>query len=172
MTLHYRKLLIASIAFPILVLGLLLVLMPTLMEARSSSVFSRMRSNIKTLEMQVEMAAALNRDDTLIEPLAQMRETVASQQDTLIDMRDVLLDEAEQGSGPGAITMISVMVGIAVTLSSVILSWRQDMREVRSESNAPRQDSLPAKKDNKRLSPAFTQAINRRSEAGRSAGYF
>ena len=53
MTLHYRKLLIASIAFPIIVVGLLAFCLPSLMHARSASTFGRLRANIKSLEMQL-----------------------------------------------------------------------------------------------------------------------
>ncbi len=65
MTLHYRRLLIVSIVFPIVVIGLLALFFPSLIQARSSSTFGQLRANIKSLDMQAEMIEMANDDETL-----------------------------------------------------------------------------------------------------------
>lgn len=149
MTLHYRKLMIASIAFPIVVVVLLVVFLPTLSEARSVSTFGRLRANIKALDMNVTMIEAINGDEALVGPIRELRETIANQQDALVDLREAMLDQTEQAAsstGPGWIALISTLVGIAGTLSSVLLSWRQDMREARAETQQQIRDFQPRRR--------------------------
>ena len=137
MTLHFRKLLIASIAFPIVVVVLLAICTPSLMQARSSSTFGRLRANIKSLDMQVALIEAANSDAALNAPIGELHETIARQQDALVGLREAMLDQTQQNansSGPGWIALVSALVGIAGTLSSVLLSWRQDVRQARTES--------------------------------------
>ena len=62
---------------------------------------------------------------------------IAQQQDALVDLREAMLDQTEKTAdtnGPGWIALVSTLVGIAGTLSSLLLSWRQDMREIRAQA--------------------------------------
>ena len=146
MTLHYRKLLIGSILFPVVVMGCLAISLPSLMPARGSSTFGQLRANAKSLPMQAVMIETVNQDPSLVQPIGELQEMIADQQDTLVDLRDVVLAETESAGGPGWVALVSALVsaivGMIGILSSVLLSWRQDMRQVRSEARTEVGNSL------------------------------
>jgi uncharacterized protein YhaN len=134
MTLHYRKLLIASIALPFVVMGVLAVCLPSLMQARSSAAFAQLRQQTRSVEQVIEELAALNTQRELEEPLSRARELVQLQYDGMVGLRDSLLNESTpKTSGAGVVAALSGVMGIIGTLSSILLSWRADMRQVRAE---------------------------------------
>lgn len=148
MTLHYRKLLIASLLFPLVVLGVLTLLGPTLMESRSSSAFTQMRGNTRSMETLVEVVAATNTDAALEPPIEELRESVQRQYDGLIDLREAVLSEAERKRSGGWLPLLTGVVAMLGTLSSVVLSWRADMRQVSTrQASAPSAPAQTARRE-------------------------
>jgi hypothetical protein len=145
MTLHYRKLLVASLLFPLVVLGAVALLGPSLMEARSSAAFTRMRANTRSLEHLVEIVSLTNTDAALEQPISELQEGVQRQYDGLVDFREAVLSEAERRQSGGWLPLLTAVAAMLGTLSSVVLSWRADMREVRAQQPpaAPATEDAP-----------------------------
>ncbi len=143
MTLHYRKLLIASLLFPVVVIGAFALTMPALMESRSSAAFAQLRAETKSAEQLVELVASLNADAALEPPIEELRNAVQRQYDSLVDFRESILNDAERKQSGGWLPLITGAVAIIGTLSSVMLSWRQDMRQTQRELGRLPAEVLP-----------------------------
>lgn len=132
MRLHYRKLLISSLALPVVVVVILAVATPSLMQSRDSAMFATVHSQGRQMGMLLAQIEALNNQDELREPIQLGYELLDHQSESLIGLQQATAAQNSGGSGgPGLIAALSAIVGMFGTLTSVLFSWRQDMRDAR-----------------------------------------
>jgi len=128
--LHYRKLMVASIAFPLVVVVLIFLATPSLMQSRSSAMFASMRSQIRQMETLLVQIEVINSQSELEEPIRLAYDVAENQSESLIDLRESIAGENSGAtSGAGLVTVLSTFIGMLGTLTSIIFSWRQDMRD-------------------------------------------
>lgn len=132
MKLHYRKLLVSSLAFPVVVVGILVLATPSLMQSRESAMFAQVHGQSRHMGMLLAQIEALNNQDELQEPIRLAFELLDRQSESLTGLQEATATKSSDGpGGPGLIAALSAIVGMFGTLTSVLFSWRQDMRDAR-----------------------------------------
>jgi hypothetical protein len=142
-TLHYRKLLIASIVVPCIVLAVWLG-MPTLAQSRESAVLDALRTQIRQMDSLLHQIEAFNSQDELKEPIQLAHGVTEDQSESLIDLREAIAGRSSGSPGGDWIPALSAIVAMLGTLSSILFSWRHDMRAASLELSRLRHETSSA----------------------------